>query len=69
MLSEREIQMNGQTDAYLFGQVLGTHSFLLKDGFLRPDEYSEISMACSTAYPAITAMTAPRATRRPRWHG
>ncbi|MCR5093357.1 MAG: carbohydrate kinase family protein [Lachnospiraceae bacterium] len=29
-------------DAYLFGQVLGTHSFLLKDGFLKPDEYSEI---------------------------
>ncbi len=27
---------------YLYGQVLGTHSFLLKDGFLRPDEYSEI---------------------------
>ena len=30
-------------DAYLFGQILGTHSFLLKDGFLQPDEYSEIS--------------------------
>lgn len=29
-------------DAYLFGQVLGTRSFLLKDGFLKPDEYSEI---------------------------
>ena len=29
-------------DVYLYGQVLGTHSFLLKDGFLRPDEYSEI---------------------------
>ena len=29
-------------EAYLFGQVLGTHSFLLKDGFLKPDEYSEI---------------------------
>ena len=29
--------------AYLFGQVLGTHSFLLKDGFLKPDEYSEIA--------------------------
>ena len=27
---------------YLFGQILGTHSFLLKDGFLQPDEYSEI---------------------------
>ena len=30
-------------DVYLFGQVLGTHSFLLKDGFLRPAEYSEIA--------------------------
>ena len=29
-------------EAYLFGQVLGTRSFLLKDGFLKPDEYSEI---------------------------
>ena len=29
-------------EAYLFGQVLGTHSFLLKGGFLQPDEYSEI---------------------------
>ena len=29
-------------EAYLFGQILGTHSFLLKDGFLQPDEYSEI---------------------------
>ncbi|MBR5288838.1 MAG: carbohydrate kinase family protein [Clostridia bacterium] len=29
-------------DVYLFGQILGTHSFLLRDGFLRPDEYSEI---------------------------
>ena len=34
--------MNGQCDVYLFGQILGTHSFLLKDGFLQPDEYSEI---------------------------
>ncbi len=31
-----------QPEAYLFGQVLGTHSFLLKGGFLQPDEYSEI---------------------------
>ena len=31
-----------QPEAYLFGQVLGTHSFLLKDGFLQPDEYAEI---------------------------
>jgi len=29
-------------DVYLFGQILGTRSFLLKDGFLKPDEYSEI---------------------------
>ena len=34
--------MNRRADVYLFGQVLGTHSFLLKDGFLQPDEYSEI---------------------------
>ena len=33
---------NNTPDAYLFGQILGTHSFLLKDGFLQPDEYSEI---------------------------
>lgn len=31
-----------KADAYLFGQVLGTHSFLLRDGFLQPDAYSEI---------------------------
>ena len=31
-----------QPDAYLFGQILGTHSFLLRDGFLKPDEYAEI---------------------------
>lgn len=30
-------------EVYLFGQVLGTHSFLLRDGFLQPDEYSEIA--------------------------
>lgn len=29
-------------EVYLFGQILGTHSFWLKDGFLKPDEYSEI---------------------------
>ena len=34
--------MNKRIDAYLFGQILGTHSFLLKGGFLKPDEYSEI---------------------------
>jgi hypothetical protein len=34
--------MNTRADVYLYGQVLGTHSFLLRDGFLKPDEYSEI---------------------------
>ena len=34
--------MRPYAEAYLFGQVLGTRSFLLKDGFLKPDEYSEI---------------------------
>ena len=34
--------MNGRHEAYLFGQILGTHSFLLRDGFLQPDEYAEI---------------------------
>ena len=34
--------MMNHPEAYLFGQVLGTHSFLLKGGFLKPDEYSEI---------------------------
>ncbi|MBP3637981.1 MAG: carbohydrate kinase family protein [Clostridia bacterium] len=29
-------------DIYLFGQILGTHSFLLRGGFLQPDAYSEI---------------------------
>ena len=31
-----------KADAYLFGQVLGTHSFLLRGGFLQQDAYSEI---------------------------
>ena len=35
--------MKRNHDVYLFGQVLGTHSFLLMDGFLQPDEYSEIA--------------------------
>lgn len=35
--------MKREPEVYLFGQVLGTHSFLLKDGFLKPDEYSEIA--------------------------
>ena len=30
--------MDTRPDVYLYGQVLGTHSFLLKDGFLKPDE-------------------------------
>ena len=34
--------MNKKPEAYLYGQVLGTHSFLLKGGFLQPDEYAEI---------------------------
>ena len=34
--------MKQNADVYLFGQILGTHSFLLKDGFLQPDEYAEI---------------------------
>ena len=34
--------MAQQHDVYLFGQILGTHSFRLKDGFLQPDEYAEI---------------------------
>ena len=34
--------MKTKPEVYLFGQVLGTHSFLLKDGFLQPDEYAEI---------------------------
>ncbi len=29
-------------EIYMHGQILGTHSFLLKNGFLQPDEYSEI---------------------------
>lgn len=29
-------------DIYMHGQILGTHSFLLKGDFLQPDEYSEI---------------------------
>ncbi len=34
--------MDQKSEVYLFGQVLGTHSFLLRDGFLQPDEYAEI---------------------------
>lgn len=32
-----------QYDVYMHGQVLGTHSFYLRDGFLQPDEYAELS--------------------------
>ena len=31
-----------EVDVYLFGQILGTHSFLLKEGFLKPDEVNEL---------------------------
>ncbi|MCR5676123.1 MAG: carbohydrate kinase family protein [Lachnospiraceae bacterium] len=34
--------MERKPEIYLFGQILGTHSFLLRDGFLQPDEYAEI---------------------------
>lgn len=30
-------------DVYLYGQILGTHSFYLRDGFLQPDEYAELA--------------------------
>ena len=37
-----------EVDVYLFGQILGTHSFLLKDGFLKPDEDTvRFASACS----------------------
>lgn len=29
-------------EVYMHGQILGTHSFYLRDGFLQPDEYSEL---------------------------
>lgn len=32
-----------KNEVYLHGQILGTHSFYLKNGFLEPDEYSEIA--------------------------
>lgn len=34
--------MNPKPEVYLFGQVLGTHSFLPDGGFLQPDGYAEI---------------------------
>lgn len=32
-----------ESEIYMHGQILGTHSFYLKNGFLEPDEYSEIA--------------------------
>ena len=43
MAKDMNSPMGRKPDVYLFGQVLGTHSFLLKDGFLKPDEYAEIA--------------------------
>jgi len=31
------------SEIYMHGQILGTHSFYLKNGFLQPDLYSELS--------------------------
>ena len=31
------------SEVYMHGQILGTHSFFLRDGFPEPDEYSEIA--------------------------
>lgn len=33
---------NTDYEVYMHGQILGTHSFYLRDGFLEPDEYSEL---------------------------
>jgi len=30
-------------EVYMHGQILGTHSFYLRDGFIQPDEYAELS--------------------------
>lgn len=32
-----------KTEIYMHGQILGTHSFYLNEGFLVPDKYSELS--------------------------
>lgn len=32
-----------QSEVYLYGMVLASNSFLLKEGFIKPDDYSEIS--------------------------
>ncbi|MCR5121263.1 MAG: carbohydrate kinase family protein [Ruminococcus sp.] len=34
--------MKQTPELYLYGMVIGSHSFLLRDGFLEPDKYSEI---------------------------
>ena len=39
--------MNRKPEAYLFGQVLGTHSFLLEDGFLHPPKPEEVQALIS----------------------
>ena len=49
--------MNTKPDVYLFGQVLGTHSFLLRDGFLQPDERR---LRSSTFCPAVKRVRQPR---------
>ena len=35
--------MKNKAEVYLYGQILATRSILLRDGFLKPDEYSEIA--------------------------
>lgn len=37
-----EDNVKKSAEVYLFGQILGTHSFMLGEEFLRPDEYFEI---------------------------
>lgn len=33
-----------KNEVYMHGQILGTHSFLLKDGFLEPEAVKRWSM-------------------------
>lgn len=35
--------VESMSKAYLYGQLLGTHSFKLRGGFIQPDEYAEIA--------------------------
>lgn len=35
-----------RNDVYMHGQILGTHSFLLKDGFLKPDVFMDCLTIC-----------------------